>query len=177
MAGGDASSTRELAAALGKSHTAVNRWLKDDRWPFARKPPWAPAMVAQIRAWAARTLAPNPGAADAHAAPARTGTDIASLSPERQAKLALSLAKVERATFENQARKGEWHRVDDCRQRRVRQITDLRVQLLDLADALPFSPDDKEIVRGRVLELCRRFAGVSTAPPPAAPKSPAKRRA
>ena len=53
-----ARSIRELARRVGRSLTAVRRWVKDDRWPFPRRGPWD---VEAVRRWAKRTLMPEPG--------------------------------------------------------------------------------------------------------------------
>lgn len=55
--GGFAKSIRGLAKALGKSDTAVRKWMMREDWPFALNPPWD---VGQVRAWAEINLHPDP---------------------------------------------------------------------------------------------------------------------
>ena len=52
-----ASTIRELARAVGRSHSAVQDWVRHPEWDQPAQPPWN---VAKAAAWAARTLAPNP---------------------------------------------------------------------------------------------------------------------
>jgi hypothetical protein len=158
-------SLRALAAALGKSHTAVGRWLKDDRWPFARKPPWNAPIVAQINSWASRTLSENRAAEPPAAAQSTAVDPVSSLTPERQAKLALSLERLETQKLTNELRRGNLHSFDDCRNRRIRQVTELRDALLSIPDALPLRSDQKEMIRGRIIETLTRFANQDPAPP------------
>jgi hypothetical protein len=56
-----ATSIRKLGLAVGRSHEAVRHWLRHPAWPahIARQPPWTPAQVAELRQWAAITLAPD----------------------------------------------------------------------------------------------------------------------
>ena len=53
-------SLRELGRAVGRSHTAVRRWLAHDEWPFAKSPPWKAADVAEMKRWAEETLRAGP---------------------------------------------------------------------------------------------------------------------
>ncbi|MGE0481268.1 MAG: hypothetical protein AB7Q17_12425 [Phycisphaerae bacterium] len=62
---GTANSVRELARTLGRSHTAVAKWLNHPAWCWSTQPPWD---VAAVRAWAATILSPNPAALDESAA-------------------------------------------------------------------------------------------------------------
>ncbi|MFO0836929.1 MAG: hypothetical protein U1D55_00260 [Phycisphaerae bacterium] len=57
MPGEVAGSIRELAAAVGRSHTAVSGWIRHPRWDQSPTPPWD---VERARDWAARMLAANP---------------------------------------------------------------------------------------------------------------------
>jgi hypothetical protein len=140
----------------------VGRWLKDDRWPFARSAPWDAALVPQIQSWAARTLAANPAAPEISPSPA--SRPAAPLAPDRQVKLALALEKLEAQKFTNQLRRGEFHSIADCQQHRVRQILETRTRLLSMVESLPFDADQKQIVRGRLLEILAFFAGDGPAP-------------
>lgn len=165
-------SNRQLAKALGRSEAAVRKWLGDDRWPFGRAP-WSPAVVEQIRAWTARTLAANPAAQPTEPPPSALPTppqnSIGNLSPERQARLALTFERVEGIKIENQRKRGELHSLQDCRARRVRQVTELRIAFESLPLAIPDTVSGfeqiRDIIRGKVSEILLRFAGEDPAPP------------
>lgn len=171
-----AKSQRELAKAVGKSQPAILKWIRDDRWPFSKTGPWD---VAQVQAWASRTHGPNapatpPLAASRQTTPRPTNADpVADLTPERQAKLALSLEKLETAKLANQLRRGEVHSIQECQSRRVRQVLELRNELLSIADTvgqqLGLDTDQREILRGHLLGLCRKFAGQNPAGEPTGP--------
>ncbi len=151
---GGAVSNRELAGLLGVSEASVRKWLKDERWQFGPAP-WDAATIALIRAWRSRTLADAP----AGALPTPGGSQsLEDLGPEKRARVALTVERVKSAQVDRSIKEGKFHSADDCRQRRVRQIADLKASLLGLADSLPFDPESKEIVRGRLLELVQRFA-------------------
>ncbi len=64
----DIPSNRELARRLPCSHTTVNRWRRDQRWPFGG-PPWPAKMLPAMRAWAAEELEDTGGRAFADDAP------------------------------------------------------------------------------------------------------------
>jgi hypothetical protein len=47
-----------LAAAVGKSPSAVRKWVRHSSWAFGPGP-WATTLVPKIKTWAAATLAPD----------------------------------------------------------------------------------------------------------------------
>lgn len=161
-----AKSQRELAREVGKSQPAILKWIRDDRWPFSKTGPWD---VRQVQAWAQKTHGANApdGAPGSHPplAASRQSDPVADLTPERQAKLALSLEKLEGIKLSNQLRRGQLHSIDDCQARRVKQVIELRNELLAMADAigpqLGLDPDQRQILHGRLLGICRKFAGQS----------------
>lgn len=59
-AGGTIPSIRALARAIGVGPTTVTEYLRDARWPFARRGPWRAGQVPAMRAWRRDTLADNP---------------------------------------------------------------------------------------------------------------------
>ena len=154
-----AKSQRDLARKLGKDPAAVNRWVRDDRWPFSRRGPWD---VAKVKACAATTLAPDPAeAVNADGQPGQK--ELAELSPGRRVDMALKLTRQQKLKFELDKLRGEFHRIDECRARRVRQLEEFKRRLLNLADGLPFEPDVKELVRNRLLGVLRELASAPTA--------------
>jgi hypothetical protein len=58
-------SIRELAKRLGKSPSAVRKWVTSSRWPFGAGP-WAEADLSAITQWAA-ALQPNRAAGEVDA--------------------------------------------------------------------------------------------------------------
>lgn len=171
-----AQSQRELAKAVGKSQPAVRKWIHDDRWPFGKTGPWD---VAKVKAWAAKTHGLN--APEANKEPVEADSaeedgpkirkgDIADLTAERAAKLELTKEKLESVKITNQLKRGQLHSIDDCRQRRVKQVIFFRDKLVAVADVvgnqLGLDSEQREILRGHMLGLCREFAGQDPAPPP-----------
>jgi hypothetical protein len=157
-------SVRALARTVGISHTALAKWLKDDRWPFARKGPWPVSLVGKMKAWAAVTLAENPAAAAGEVSGAG---DVGQLGPERRAKLAKILVQTRRAQFQHDRDKGLYHRVDECDRRIVRKIHDAKSKLLNAHSAAPADtpPHVREWMRLELERICREFAGeINTAP-------------
>lgn len=156
-----ANTIRQLAKACGRSHTSVRKWIADDRWPFSKSGPWDPA---KVKAWAAEAhadKAPDPGEdPDASYLPA---------TPERQAKLALALEKLETAKLMNQFRRGELHSTADCRERRVRQVQELKHHLLGMADELAprleLTDQQRAGINEHIIKLLRYFAGQDPIPP------------
>lgn len=162
-----AKSQRELAKACGKSQPAVLKWIRDDRWPFSKTGPWD---VEKVKAWASRTHGPNAPDPNPPFAASRASDPVADLTPERQAKLALSLEKLEGIKIANQLKRSELHSIQECQARRVKQVIELRNELLAIADVagnqLGLDSDQREILRGHLLALCRKFANQDPSPPP-----------
>ena len=127
--------------------------------------------VVRIQAWADQTLSPNPAAATPS-----TQASPAPLSAERQVKIAIGLEKLESQKLLNQAKRGELHSTAECQQRLARVFTEMRMSLIGFADSLPLDPDSKDIVRGGLIGLCKRFAGEANPPPVHAPASSEPRR-
>jgi hypothetical protein len=88
-------SIRRLARAVGRSHAAVEAWVRRPDWPFPRRGDWT-ALLPQIQEWMARTLSPNPASplASLPAGPAMSDAlaDLR-LSPERMAKVQLLITR------------------------------------------------------------------------------------
>jgi phage terminase Nu1 subunit (DNA packaging protein) len=54
-------SLRQLAKLVNRSAGQVSRWMKDERWPFAKKSPWYPDQVPKILRWVAEHLRETTG--------------------------------------------------------------------------------------------------------------------
>lgn len=153
-----ARSVRELAQRVGKSHTAVAGWLKDDRWTFSRQGPWNAGTIEQIRIWAASTLAPDPSA--------RAGTvdlgQAPAMGAERAVKTLLIKEKYESQKFTNERNREKFHSVELCRKRKLQQITAVRNELTNLGRALQPSlglTDDQVLgIEQRCEEILESFA-------------------
>ncbi|MFN0137985.1 MAG: hypothetical protein ACKVS9_17925 [Phycisphaerae bacterium] len=123
-----ANSVRALAAALGKSHTAVGRWLHHPLWDQAASPPWD---VERARAWAARTLQGNPADTYRDLEPATDGEappdPMESLrrNPLSAAKLRLTMVRANKLELERGILAGEYllkRDVEDALIRRVHAV-------------------------------------------------------
>jgi hypothetical protein len=158
--GSGAASVRELARRVGRSHTAVTKWLADPRFPVARRGPWDAATVARIREWAATTLEPDraaegPGGAGESAAAA---AGLGDASNQSKAKLALTVEKVKALKQAREIKAGLYHVVADCEARRMRQIIAVRDELLNVAAAAPFDQVVRDWIEQRMVGICERFA-------------------
>src|SRR5690349_4917526 len=101
-------SVRELARHLGRTHKAVGRWLRDDRWPFSRRGPWSAADVPAMKAWAAQELAPAPASGVSDLSPA------VGLSAKSKVDIALKLERIEMSKLIRQLKAGKLHPIEDC---------------------------------------------------------------
>lgn len=155
-AGGGAQSVRELARRVDRSHTAVTKWLADPRWPFARRGPWDARTVGEIRQWATTTLEPDKSAHAGDSAAAAAG--LAEATSQSKAKLALTVEKVKNLRQAREIKGGLYHLVADCKARRLRQVTAVRTELLNLPERAPFADEVKEWLRREVTDICERFA-------------------
>ena len=147
---------RELARRVGRSHTAVTKWLADPRFPSARRGPWDAATVERIREWAEATLEPDRAAVAGESAAAAAG--LAEASSQSKAKLALTVEKVKALKQAREIKGGLYHLVADCESRRMRQIIAVRDELLNVAAAAPFDQVVKDWIEQRMVGICERFA-------------------
>ncbi len=163
------SSIRELARAVGRSHTSVREWMGHPQWRF-RRGPWSAEQVEEIRAWAAATLAPNP--AERAGTTAADSTEAGTLT---KAKLALTIEKARTAKFEREKKQGLYHSISECESRRSRQVQEVREEFTDRApaaianrvlDALKAPRDEatvatvRSIVEDELRAICDRFAAL-----------------
>jgi hypothetical protein len=153
----------ELAAAVGKSQQAIGKWIHDDRWPFARTGPWD---VAKVKAWAARTLSPNPAApaveaiAGVEQPPQPPGAP--GLSVERQVKVKIGLERGKLLELQRQILNGEYLLRDEVERVEMAWMTAIRTRFIEMPDCLAgLSTEQRETVRQAVVAICRDFeAGV-----------------
>lgn len=160
-------SVRQLAKAVDRTHTAVNRWVKDDRWPFARKAPWSKNDVPKILRWAADHLAKEGGPR-----PTEHSSTTATL---RQQKLEQEIRKLrahaDQAETALAKERGDLHDADACEEEAVRRaalyrngVQNIPMQVVSVAlsqglphEAAPaFQKQIEELVNG-----CLRYTAAA----------------
>jgi len=125
-----ASSVRQLAKAVGRSHTAVARWLDHPLWDQGRSGPFD---VEMARHWAATHLQRNP--ADADEVPDDAPPDpMESLrrNPLSAAKLRLTLTRAAKLELERGILAGEFIPRRDVEDALVRRVHAVRSALQSL---------------------------------------------
>jgi hypothetical protein len=150
---------------VGRSESAVRKWLRDSRWPFARTAPWPPEQVREMKAWAKMYLSHDP-ADDYHAALRNLAPGAERpLSRNEQAKLAYMIERAMYVKLRRQREAGELHSVAECQQRRLRQIYEVKSRLLELPRALAgvlaqrAAPEIEAALRQQLLAIIEEFAG------------------
>jgi hypothetical protein len=149
-------SVRELAARLGKSHTAVAGWVRRTDWRFG-KGPWEAAVVPEMQEWASRTLSPDPASAPGRPAGPRA-TKISDLGPRQQADISVKLIKAQREQFKLEQERGLFHKVSECNERLIRQAHSMKTEAMQIPESLPVTPEVKQMIRGRLIELFTRWS-------------------
>jgi hypothetical protein len=124
-----------LARLVGKAESTVRKWIARRDWMFALEPPWD---VAKVRAWAEIHVHPDPAAAyRKRMAAAEMGSgEFGRMEPLTKARFQATL---ERALLIRQRRlveAGQLHNVEECRQRRLRQVHEVKSRLVDLPRAM-----------------------------------------
>jgi phage terminase Nu1 subunit (DNA packaging protein) len=120
-----ASSIRELARAVGRSHTVVQRWVQHAEWDQSASPPWN---VAQAATWAARTLAPDPARPWREPAPGDAtnghdgGLDALRRNPLNAARLKLALTRAQMLELQRAILAAELVPRKDVEQALVRRV-------------------------------------------------------
>ena len=159
---------RELAAALGKSHVSVWRWLRHPAWPFGRRGPWS---VDAVRAWATCCLQMD-RAQYAGMARAAGGTQrLADLPLPVQVELNVKIKKAQMLDLRRQRLEGKLHDGQACRQRRLREIQAAKGRLLDLGRSLAPALEGKDraaiktILGERLTAIADAFAAEDDLPP------------
>jgi hypothetical protein len=109
-----ARSKRKLAEALGVSDAAVLKWVRDDRWPFPKRPPWN---IDAVRQWRANHLQPVPGL-DLNA--------LGNPSLERKAKIALIVERTKYLRQQREIEAGGFIRFEDVQAAMVSRIVETK---------------------------------------------------
>jgi hypothetical protein len=159
---------RSLGRRCGFAESTVRKWIASEDWPFSLRPPWD---VARVKAWHEIQRHPDPAAAyRKRAAAAEAGTgEFAGMGPLTKAKLQ---ATIERALLVRQRRMieaGKMHDTEQCEQRRLRQIHEVRAALLGLgrsvANSLVGQPREaiERVIHDRCLQICEEFADAGNA--------------
>lgn len=158
-----AKSIRSLARLVGKAESTVRKWIARDDWAFALGPPWD---VARVRAWAEIQVHPDPAAAyrkKVAAVQAGTG-EFGRMGPEGKARFQKTVEQVLALRQERLVRADQLHNVEECRQRRLRQVHEVKGRLLELpramANALAGQDSDtvERILTEQVTAILREFA-------------------
>lgn len=157
-------SKRALARLVGRSASTVRKWTADNRWPFAINGPWPMRLLPDIKAWARMYLSHDPAQDYHQSIRAAAGGGVRAATPMEQARLA---CLVERAMLLKQRRTieaGKLHDVQQCQQRRVQQIHQLKGRMLEwpraLANSLAMQPADaiERILAAQVAAVLEDFA-------------------
>lgn len=163
-----ATSIRALARVVGRSPSAVRKWIPREDWPFGLVPPWD---VEHVKAWMEIHLKADPAAAyrkRAKAAEDGRG-EFSKLGPMGKAKLQY---QIERTLLVHQRRlieAGKLHNVEQCQQRSLRQIHEVRSALMAMGRSLANSlvGEDAETIEGvindRCEQICEEFASAGDA--------------
>jgi len=141
----------------------VRKWLRRDNWPFSLTPPWD---VEKVRTWMEIHLKPD--AAMAYRAKAQAVEDgrgeFGRLSAEGKAKLQYRIERTLLIRQRRLAEAGKLHDVEQCQQRRLRQVHEVKSALLGLgrsvANSLVGQDADaiETIIHARCVQICEEFA-------------------
>lgn len=151
-----------FAEAIGVSKATLSRYVHRAEWPVSKSPPWTGKDLDLVNLWR-RTLQED-RAQESPPAPSTAAGAIASLGPLQQGRLALTLERVERMKLERQRDAGLLHDVAECRQRRVRQIIEVRTALMYLAQSVApilvgrSEAEIAELLRDRCESILSAFA-------------------
>jgi hypothetical protein len=135
--------------------------VRRDDWPFGPRP-WPLKLLAEIKSWRERTLQPDLAAEDAPGPSGPTGDTSK-----------LTAAKTQNYQIKNQRELAELaeylkklHSVEECQQRRVKQVLALKTRLLALERTVPHAAgvvgDEAtrvaKTIREQVEEALKEFA-------------------
>jgi hypothetical protein len=108
---------RQLAEHTNRSAGQVGRWLKDDRWPFARVAPWPMSELPAIREWAAGLRE-------------TTGGNIPGRAGMNEAKRELAEAQLALLELENSIARGDYCNCDEFQSLVTQALVDARTTLM-----------------------------------------------
>lgn len=121
-----ANSLNKLAAGVGRSRPAVTDWVNHPEWDQPRKPPWN---IAKAKAWAARTLSPDPAqmwrTEQAGGGVADGGLEALKRNPLNAARLKLALVRAEKLELERKILAGDyvaWSEIETALVRRAHAV-------------------------------------------------------
>ena len=117
------------------------------------KSPWKITDVPEMKAWARRTLSPDPSAEPGVSEAAGEG-----MSAKSKAQTIVAIKRARKIDVETNILEGKFHNAELCQQRRLRQIEDVKRRLLPIPDSLPFPKEDRELVRGKIAAALRGLA-------------------
>jgi hypothetical protein len=106
-----------------------------------------------MKAWADRTLSPDPAAASIGESKAGGGEQIS----KNKAQTVVALRRAKKIEVETNILQQRFHDAESCRRRRLMQIEDLKRRFLGIADSLPAEKEIKELVRQKILAALHSF--------------------
>lgn len=157
-----AKTQRELAASLGKSQPAVNKWIKDSRWTLSKSGPWD---VEEVKAWAARTLGLVPAKSAAQPSlnlgfdadpklDGRLGADLY-LKTQRAKLLAFELRQLEKEyVLRSEMEQGRIDRIQAVKSSLERMPGRLAPQLAGMTDEVAI----ETVIEAEVIKILHAFS-------------------
>lgn len=151
-------SIRGLAREVGRSETAVRKWIKRQDWPFGR----GPFDVAQVRSWMAIHLDRDPAQKYHDAQRGISPRPISEIERARTMNFeeAGRIRRLKREELE-----GKLHNVEECAARRRALVMAVRSTLTrTLPRALATElvgrsrGDMESVLRSRLTAVCNRFS-------------------
>jgi len=153
-------SRRQLGVALGVSHQAAATWVRHAEWPFGTGP-WDRATLPRMKAWAARTLSPDPGAVLRSETAGGEESSKRGMSDYTKASVLKKIEDAKTARVKRQILEGQYHLTSECRARLKAVVIASRDALLDLADRLPAATDEQRTWLAAEIDRVLRGFGTS----------------
>ena len=127
----EATSLRSLARLVGRSLSAVRKWVARSDWMFGRTGPWN---VEKVHAWMDIHLQRDAAAAyRKRVKDAEAGTgEFHKMGPLEKARIQATLERALWLRQKRQAEAGELHSTAECERHRLQQILEVRNRLMEV---------------------------------------------
>jgi len=102
---------------MGVTQAAVQKWVRDPRWSFARKAPWPKSDLEAIRLWRQENLQ-------------RDRNVPTAAEDERAAKLEVLRERARGLRISNDVEEKRLHNASECEQATVQRVYELKCALL-----------------------------------------------
>ncbi|HEV7301588.1 MAG TPA: hypothetical protein VGN72_19645 [Tepidisphaeraceae bacterium] len=152
-----ADSIRSLAKLVGRGESSVRKWVRNPQWTFGSGP-WTAADVDRIKLWATDTLADDPSDRAGGGGGGDLATQLKDLPVAKQVDVGLKVSRKKTIDFKLDRDKGLFHSVEECKRRRLRQIHEVKTAMLNMPDGLPVDAETKTMIKGRILEILRKWS-------------------